>query len=251
MSAETEYSACMIVIGNEILSGRTQDANLQYVATKLNDWGIRLREARVIPDVEAVIVTTVNECRAKFDYVFTSGGIGPTHDDITAEAVAKAFGVKLVRNEDTFRRMAAAYKPGEFNEARQKMCYLPDGARAVENAVSIAPGFEIGNVFVLAGVPAIMRAMLDTLRNRLVGGLPVLSRSVSVFLGEGVVAADFAALQGKYAAIDMGSYPFYRGGRFGTSLVLRGTDPAQLDAAKAELEAIVRALGAEPQPEQA
>ncbi len=249
--AKTEYSACMIVIGNEILSGRTQDANLQYVAKKLNDWGIRLRESRIVPDIEDVIIATVNECRARYDYVFTSGGIGPTHDDITADAVAKAFGVKLVCHEETFRRMEGAYKPGEFNESRQKMCYLPEGARVIENAVSIAPGFEIDNVFVLAGVPAIMRAMFDTLRNRLVGGAPVLTRSVSVFLGEGVVAADLAALQRRYPDIDMGSYPFYGGGRFGTSLVLRGTDAGELDRAQAELEAFVRALGGEPRPEPA
>jgi len=248
---KSEYTACVIVIGNEILSGRTQDANLQYLAAKLNDWGVRPREARVIPDVEDVIVRTVNECRAAFDYVFTTGGIGPTHDDITAEAVAKAFGVGLVRHQETFRRMEAAYKPGEFNAARQKMCYLPEGARPIENAVSIAPGFEIGNVFVLAGVPAIMRAMVDTLRNRLVGGPPIQARTITVYLPEGVVAEGFAALQKRYPAIDMGSYPFYRAGRFGTSLVLRGTDPAALDRAAAELAGLVRALGAEPMPEPA
>jgi molybdenum cofactor synthesis domain-containing protein len=248
---KSEYTACVIVIGNEILSGRTQDANLQYLATKLNDWGVRPREARVIPDIEDVIVRTVNECRAAFDYVFTTGGIGPTHDDITAEAVAKAFGVGLVCHQETFKRMAAAYKPGEFNAARQKMCYLPEGARPIENAVSIAPGFEIANVFVLAGVPSIMRAMVDTLRNRLVGGAPIQARTITVYLPEGVVADGFAALQKQYPAIDMGSYPFYRAGRFGTSLVLRGTDPAALDRAAAELAELVRALGAEPMPEPA
>ena len=246
MSAKTEYTACLIVIGNEILSGRTQDANLQYLARKLNDWGIRLREARVIPDIEATIVETVNACRRLFDYVFTTGGIGPTHDDITAEAIAKAFGVGLVKHEESFRRMAAHYKPGEFNQARQKMCYIPAGATAIENSVSIAPGFQAANVFVLAGVPSIMRAMVDTLKERLVGGLPVLSRSVGVYLGEGVVAADLSALQAKYPAIDIGSYPFYRGGKFGTSLVLRGTDAAELDRATGEVEAMVRRHGAEP-----
>jgi molybdopterin-biosynthesis enzyme MoeA-like protein len=194
---------------------------------------------------------THDECRAAFDYVFTTGGIGPTHDDITAAAVAKAFGVGLVCHEETFRRMAAAYKPGEFNAARQKMCYLPEGAAPIENAVSIAPGFQIANVFVLAGVPAIMRAMVDNLRNRLVGGPPIQSRTVTVYLAEGVVADGLAALQTRYPAIDMGSYPFYRQGRFGTSLVLRGTDGAALDAAAAELAALVRGLGAEPVAEPA
>jgi molybdenum cofactor synthesis domain-containing protein len=251
MSAKSEYTAAVVVIGNEILSGRTQDANLQYLAQKLTDWGVRLREARVIPDIEDVIVRTINEVRAAFDYVFTTGGIGPTHDDITADAVAKAFGVKLVCHQETFKKMEAVYKPGEFNAARQKMCYIPEGASVIENAVSIAPGFQIGNVFVLAGVPAIMRAMTDTLKNRLVGGPPIQARTVSVYLAEGVVADGFAALQKKYPAIDMGSYPFYRAGRFGTSLVLRGTETASLDRAAAELTALVRSLGAEPQPEPA
>jgi molybdenum cofactor synthesis domain-containing protein len=247
--SKSDYTACIVVIGNEILSGRTQDANLQYLANKLTAWGVRLREARVIPDIEDVIVRTINEVRAAFDYVFTTGGIGPTHDDITADAIAKAFGVKLVCHEETFRKMEAIYKPGEFNAARQKMCHIPAGALVIENAVSIAPGFQIGNVFVLAGVPAIMRAMTDTLRNRLVGGPPIQSRTVSVYLAEGVVADGFAALQKQYPAIDMGSYPFYRAGRFGTSLVLRGTEPASLDRAAAELIQLVRSLGAEPAAE--
>jgi molybdenum cofactor synthesis domain-containing protein len=248
-AAKSEYTACVVVIGNEILSGRTQDANLQYLAKKLNDWGVRLREARVIPDIEDVIVRTINEVRAAFDYVFTTGGIGPTHDDITAEAVAKAFGVNLVCHQATFKKMEATYKPGEFNAARQKMCWIPEGAVPVENAVSIAPGFQIANVFVLAGVPSIMRAMVDTLRNRLVGGPPIQSRTVSVYLAEGVIADGFATLQKKYPAIDMGSYPFYRAGRFGTSLVLRGIETESLDRAAAELTALVRSLGVEPAPE--
>jgi molybdenum cofactor synthesis domain-containing protein len=246
MAEKSVYTAAVLVIGNEILSGRTRDANLQYIATRLGAWGIRLVEARVIADVEAAIVATVRELSARVDYVFTTGGIGPTHDDITAEAIAKAFGVGLVRDADSHRRMAAYYKPGEFNAARQKMTYIPAGSVPIENVVSIAPGFQIGNVFVLAGVPSIMRAMMDTLRPRLVGGKPVQSRTVSVHLGEGVIAEGFAALQAKYPAIDMGSYPFYRDGRFGTSLVLRGTEADELDRARDEVEALVRGHGAEP-----
>lgn len=251
--AETNkiYTACMIIIGNEILSGRTQDANLAYLAQKLNDWGVRMMEARVIPDIEQTIIDTVNECRSKFDYVFTTGGIGPTHDDITAESVAKAFGVKLVKHEETFRRMAESYSGrGDFNEARQKMAYLPEGARPIENNVSIAPGFEIGNVFVMAGVPSIMRAMLDTLKNRLVGGQPVLSRTVNAHLGEGVVAQKLNALQERYPDLDMGSYPFYREGKFGTSLVLRGTDGRMLDEARDAVCAMIEELGGTPLPEE-
>jgi len=250
-ATKAEYTAAVVIIGNEILSGRTQDANLNYIAKKLADWGIRLREARVIPDIEETIVKTINEARAAFDYVFTTGGIGPTHDDITAEALAKAFGVGLVCHQETFRKMEAVYKPGEFNAARQKMCYLPEGATPIENAVSIAPGFQIANVFVLAGVPSIMRAMVDNLRNRLVGGAPIQSRTVSVYLAEGVIAEGLTALQNKYPTIDMGSYPFYRAGRFGTSLVLRGTETASLDRAAQELTAMVRGLGAEPVTEPA
>ncbi len=243
-----DYTACLIVIGNEILSGRTQDANLQHLAVTLNGWGVRLREARVIPDIDQTIVDTVNACRASFDYVFTTGGIGPTHDDITAASIAKAFGVGLVKHEDSFRAMAARYPDqDDFNASRQKMCFIPEGAEAIDNSVSIAPGFQIGNVFVLAGVPSIMRAMLGTLRHRIVGGDPVQSRTVNVFLGEGAVAEGLAAVQDRFPETDIGSYPFYRDGVFGTSLVLRDTDPARLDSALVEVEAMVRSLGVEPQ----
>lgn len=243
-----DFTACLILIGNEILSGRTQDANLQHIAVTLNGWGVRLREVRVIPDIEQTIIDTVNECRAAFDYVFTTGGIGPTHDDITAASVAKAFGVGLVKHEESFRAMAERYSdPGDFNAARQKMCFIPEGAEAIDNGVSIAPGFQIGNVFVLAGVPAIMRAMLGTLRQRVVGGAPVQSRTVNVFLGEGAVAEGLSAVQDRYPETDIGSYPFYREGVFGTSLVLRDTDAGRLDRALGEVEAMVRALGTEPQ----
>ncbi len=241
------YTACLIVIGNEILSGRTRDANLQYLAQRLNEWGVRLQEARVIPDIEKTIVDTLNECRAAFDYVFTTGGIGPTHDDITSASVAKAFGVGLVLDQVSFDAMAARYaNPTDFNEARRKMCFIPEGATTIENAVSIAPGFQIGNVFVMAGVPSIMRAMVDNLQNRLVGGAPVVSRSVATFLGEGAVAQQLSAIQDRYPDIDIGSYPFFRDGKFGTSLVLRGTDLGELETALEEVVAMIRGLGTEP-----
>jgi molybdopterin-biosynthesis enzyme MoeA-like protein len=243
-----DYTACLIIIGNEILSGRTRDANLQHIAVTLNNWGVRLREARVIPDVEQTIVDTVNACRAAFDYVFTTGGIGPTHDDITAASIAKAFGVGLIKHQASFEAMAARYPdPGDFNESRQKMCYIPEGAEAIDNSVSIAPGFRIDNVFVMAGVPSIMRAMLGTLRQDVVGGDPVQSRTINVYLGEGAVAQGLSAVQDRYPETDIGSYPFYREGVFGTSLVLRDTDEARLDRALGEVEAMVRDLGSEPQ----
>ena len=247
---KSEYTACLIVIGNEILSGRTRDANLQYLAGRLNRWGIQLREARVIPDIERTIVETVNHCRRAFDYVFTTGGIGPTHDDITAASVAKAFGVGLVKDPKSFALMAARYEtPEEFNESRRKMCFIPEGAVPIENSVSVAPGFQMENVFVLAGVPSIMRAMADTLQNRLIGGAPVRSRALGCHLPEGAVAGGLAEIQERWPGIDIGSYPFYREGKFGTSLVLRGTEPPALDAAYAAVADMVTGLGGKPVPE--
>lgn len=240
-------TASLIIIGNEILSGRTQDVNLQHLALRLNDWGVRLREARVIPDVEQTIIETVNETRVKFDYVFTTGGIGPTHDDITSASIAKAFGVALVKHPEAMRILAAHYPPGEFTPVRQKMAEMPEGALLIENTVSGAPGYQIGNVFVLAGVPSIMRAMLDTLQNRLVGGAPVRSRTVRAALPESRIAEGLAEIQNRHMDLDIGSYPFFTSGRFGTSLVLRGTDETLLEEAAVEIAALVRELGAEPE----
>jgi molybdenum cofactor synthesis domain-containing protein len=239
-------TACVIIIGNEILSGRTKDKNLGYIAERLTKWGIRLMEARVIPDVEATIVETVNSCRTGFDYVFTTGGIGPTHDDITAAAIAKAFGVGLHRHPDALAIMQRQHKPDDLNEARLKMADVPEGATLIDNPVSGAPGFQIGNVYVMAGVPMIMQAMLEGLRHGLVGGAPILSRAVRAFLPEGAVAGALGVIQDHYAAIDIGSYPFYRKGRFGTSLVLRGTDAAELERAAGEVGELIRALGETP-----
>lgn len=245
--SERVYTACLIVIGNEILSGRTQDVNLNHLALRLNEWGVRLRETRVIPDVEHTIIDTVNECRARFDYLFTTGGIGPTHDDITSASVASAFGVALVKNPEAMRILGASYPAGEFTPARQKMAEVPEGAVLIENTVSAAPGYQIGNVFVLAGVPSIMRAMLDTLKNRLVGGAPVLSRTVRAALPESRVADGLGEIQDRHRQMDIGSYPFFSGGRYGTSLVLRGTDSAELDTAADEVATLVRGFGVEPE----
>jgi molybdenum cofactor synthesis domain-containing protein len=246
MSEGRVYTAAVLIFGNEILSGRTQDVNLGYLAGQLNTLGIRLREARVVADVEADIVRAVNECRARYDYVFTTGGIGPTHDDITAECVAKAFGLPLIRNPEAVGILEKHYQAGQLNEARLRMANTPQGATLIQNPASAAPGFQIGNVYVMAGVPAIMRAMFDGLRHRLAGGAPMQSTTVTTYLGEGVVAKDLTALQERYADLEIGSYPFFRAGKFGTSLVLRGTDTARMDAAAEELRAIIRALGGEP-----
>ena len=173
-------TACLLVIGNEVLSGRTQDANIRFLAKGLGEIGIPLREVRVIPDVPATIIGTVNEVRAKFDYVFTTGGIGPTHDDITSECIAAAFGVPWEPHPDAWARMERSYKPGEFNAARQRMATMPRGATLIDNAMSVAPGFQIGNVYVMAGVPRVMQSMFEWLAPRLKGGAPIVSRAVHV-----------------------------------------------------------------------
>lgn len=249
MEAEPIVTACVLIIGNEILSGRTQDVNLNHLAKGLNEAGVRLREARVIPDVADVIIATVNEVRAKYDYVFTTGGIGPTHDDITSECVARAFGVKLILHPDARRILETHYKPGELNEARLRMAHVPEGATLIPNPISLAPGFRIGNVFVMAGVPLVMQAMFDGVKGSLKGGRPVLTRAVSCGLGEGVLAAGLEAIQTRYADVDIGSYPWFRRGAHGVSLVLRSPDAARLEAATREVSELVRSLGGTPSEE--
>jgi molybdopterin-biosynthesis enzyme MoeA-like protein len=242
---ETPVTACLLVIGNEILSGRTRDANLAYLGKRLDEVGVRLMEARVIPDVEAVIVATLNEVRVRFTYVFTTGGIGPTHDDITAACVAKAFAVPLIENPKARAILEAHYKPGDLNAARLRMANTPEGAVLVENPVSFAPGFRMDNVFVFAGIPAIMQAQFESAVHLLTGGSPMLSRALTVNLPEGALAEGFGALQDKYPEVEMGSYPFQREGRFGVRLVLRATGAERLAAAAAGLDALVAGLGGE------
>lgn len=246
MNSEKIVTACVLIIGNEILSGRTQDTNLAYIATGLNGVGVTLREARVIPDIEAVIVGTLNVVRAKFDYVFTTGGIGPTHDDITSECVAKAFGVPWSVHPEAHKIFLDHYKPGELNEARMRMAHTPEGATLILNPVSRAPGFRMGNVFVMAGIPRVMQAMFDSAKHQLVGGRPTLSRSVACHLPEGIIAKGLGEIQAAHADLDIGSYPFYRRGEFGTTLVLRGREPERLETATKEVMALVRSLGGDP-----
>jgi molybdenum cofactor synthesis domain-containing protein len=239
-------TAAVLVIGNEILSGRTKDVNLGFLAEQLTRLGVRLREARVVSDVEDEIVRAVDETRRRYDYVFTTGGIGPTHDDITAGAVAKAFGVRLIRDPRAVALLERHYQPGQLNAARLRMAEIPEGSILIDNPVSAAPGFQIGNVFVMAGVPAIMQAMFGGLKQRLVGGPPILSRTVSAYIAEGTIAAGLAALQQRHPELEIGSYPFFRQGRFGGSFVLRGTDAAALATAADALKALIVELGAEP-----
>lgn len=256
MNANSTVTACLLIIGNEILSGRTQDKNLNYLAKGLNGVGVRLTEVRVIPDVRQTIVDTVNECRAKFDYLFTTGGIGPTHDDITTECVAEAFGVPTFRDQETVDLMISYMKTrgsgGEMNEARMRMATFPEGAELIRNKISAAPGYRIGNVFVLAGVPRIMQSMFEELKSGLQGGAPVQARAMRVGLGEGTIAEDLGQLQERYPEIDIGSYPAMRRvGGFSVSVVLRSTDKDALDRAFDELGAMLRALGGEPIEENA
>ena len=250
MSEEKKVRAALIIIGNEILSGRTQDANLQHLAKELNSVGVILSESRIIPDDEDMIVGTVNEMRVAYDYVFTTGGIGPTHDDITAECIAKAFGLPLIRNAEAQALMEAHYaRTGrELNEARLRMANTPEGAALVKNPISTAPGFRVENVYVMAGVPMVMQAMLEGIKPELIGGKTMLSRAVASYIGEGNMAAGLTALQEKYSALDIGSYPFYKAGnRFGTTIVLRHTDAGMLEDAVQEVAALMTSLGGEPE----
>lgn len=244
---DTAPTAALLIIGNEILSGRTQDANLAFIANHLVNLGIRFREARVVPDEEVEIVAAINALRVRYTYVFTTGGIGPTHDDITAECIAKAFGVPLIRHPEAVRRLEAHYAgTGMLNEARLRMANTPEGAILIDNPVSTAPGFQIGNVFVMAGVPKIMQAMLTGIGDRLVGGPLVRTKSVASAIPEGTFADALRAIAADYPTVDIGSYPAFRQGKISTALVLRATDPALLEAATQTVAAMLRALGGDP-----
>lgn len=240
-------TACFLVIGNEILSGRTQDANVRVLAQALNHQGIRLVEVRVIPDIPAHIITTVNECRARFDLLFTSGGIGPTHDDITAACIAEAFNVPLICHEESFRQLEALFPAGSFNKARQRMAWLPQGSTPIKNSVSTAPGFSLGNVHVMAGVPRIFQAMVSWLIPQLEAGSPLSSVSwYSYNVYEGDLAEPLTALQHDYPMLDIGSYPFDAGPKRGVALVAKGYDDQAVSHAGAALKHLLQSLGFTP-----
>ncbi len=243
-ATETPPTAAVLLIGDEILSGRTKDRNLGYIADFLTALGVDLKEARVVPDIEEEIVAAVNALRARYTYVFTTGGIGPTHDDITADAVAKAFGVPIGHNPEAVKILMEHFAAigREPNEARLRMARTPKGAELVRNAVSKAPGFRIGNVYVMAGVPKIMQAMLDEIGPGLTHGTPIMSRSVPFSIGEGDLAKPLAEIQERYPDVVIGSYPFEAGGRFGSNIVLRSRDEVRLAAATGEVEALAARL---------
>ena len=247
MSRDT-VTAAVLLIGDELLSGRTKDINLGYIADTLTGIAIELREARFVPDIEDEIVAALNALRERYDYVFTTGGIGPTHDDITADAVARAFGVDISVSDEAVAVMLARYEDKELNEARLRMARIPHGASLVANPISAAPGFNIGNVFVMAGVPKIMQAMLANIIPTLERGKPMLSRSIRVDTGEGNLAGPLKAIQDRYETVSLGSYPFQEDGRFGSNVVLRSKDEAALDAAEAEVQAMAEELKGMPGP---
>ena len=240
-------TAAVLVIGDEILSGRTQDTNTNHIARFLGALGIDLCECRVVPDVQEEIVAALNALRARYSYVFTTGGIGPTHDDITADAVAAAFGVSIDYHPEAMALMAARYKnPADFNEMRKRMTRIPATATLIKNSVSTAPGFQIGNVFVMAGVPMVMRAMLEELAPRLTRGSVVHAATIEAHIPEGQIAAALARIQKDHGTVVIGSYPFYRESGPGTQLVVRGRDRDAVEKAAEAVELAVRAEGVEP-----
>ena len=236
-------TACVLIIGNEILSGKTQDTNLQFLGAELASKGITLVEARVLRDDKSAIVAAVNECRAAYTYVFTTGGIGPTHDDITAECIAEAFGLDLVLHQEAVGRLRR--RKLELNAARLKMAHVPEGASLIDNPLSGAPGFRVENVFVMAGIPAVARGMFSTLEEQLDSGTPIHSRNVDVYLPEGELAAPLEVIARKYPQMEIGSYPFFRERRFGANLVVRGTDEALIEQVLQEIMTTMSALGGE------
>jgi molybdenum cofactor synthesis domain-containing protein len=241
---ERIWTAGLVVIGDEILSGRTQDKNVAQLALWLNVQGIRLAEVRVVPDVEARIVEAVNTLRTGYDYCFTTGGIGPTHDDITVDAIAVALGVPVVIHEDAREMMARYYADkGGLTDARLRMARVPQGADLIPNRMSGAPGIRVGNVFILAGVPHITAGMLDALTGTLEGGQPVVSATIGCWVAESEIADLLGATERAHAGVAIGSYPFFREGRTGANFVVRATDMAVVEACVADLTAQLEARG--------
>ena len=231
----TKVNAAILIIGNEILSGRTQDTNTSTLATWLNSIGVKVQEVRVIPDIEKTIINTLNILRKANDYVFTTGGIGPTHDDITAESVSKAFGLKYEIHQEAYKILEAYYKPGEFNKGRQKMIWMPENAELILNPTSGAPGFSVENVFCLPGVPSILKSMLGGLKNKIVGGEPILSHTISLKTVESEIANSLTKVQDDNKDVEIGSYPFFHAGKLGVSIVLRSENQKRIDNCNSQI----------------
>jgi molybdenum cofactor synthesis domain-containing protein len=235
MTKNTKVNAAILIIGNEILSGRTQDTNTSTLATWLNSIGVKVGEVRVIPDIEKTIIDNVNMLKKTYDYVFTTGGIGPTHDDITAESVSKAFGLKYEIHKEAYKILEAYYKMGEFNEGRQKMVWMPENANLILNPTSGAPGFNVENVFCLPGVPSILKSMLGGLTNRIVGGKPILSLTISLRTVESEIANSLTKIQNDNQDVEIGSYPFFQAGKLGVSIVIRSEDQLKIDNCNSQI----------------
>jgi len=229
MTKNTKVNAAILIIGNEILSGRTQDTNTSTLAIWLNSIGVKVGEVRIIPDIEKTIIDTLNTLRTNYNYVFTTGGIGPTHDDITAESVSKAFGLKYQIHKEAYKILEKYYKPGEFNEGRQKMVWMPENANLILNPTSGAPGFNVENVFCLPGVPSILKSMLGGLTNRIVGGKPIISLTISLKTVESEIANSLSKVQEDNQDVEIGSYPFFQAGKLGVSIVIRSEDQYKID----------------------
>jgi len=235
MTKNTKVNAAILIIGNEILSGRTQDTNTSTIATWLNSIGVKVGEVRVIPDIEKTIIDSLNLLKTNYSYVFTTGGIGPTHDDITAESVSKAFGLKYEIHNEAYKILEAYYKPGEFNEGRQKMVWMPENASLILNPTSGAPGFNVENVFCLPGVPSILKSMLGGLTNKIVGGEPILSLTISLRTVESEIASSLTKVQADNQDVEIGSYPFFQAGKLGVSIVIRSEDQSKIDNCNSQI----------------
>jgi len=237
---EKETIAGIIIIGNEILSGRTQDTNTTTLSIWLNSLGIRVQEVRVIPDIEKIIITTVNELRKKFNYVFTTGGIGPTHDDITASSISKAFNLTYGPHKEAMSILEKYYKPGEFNEGRKKMACMPIEANLILNPTSGAPGFNVENVFCLPGVPSILKSMLGGINHTLIGGDPILSHTINLKTVESEIAKPLSGVQDNNKDVEIGSYPFFRAGKLGVAIVIRSSDKNKIKNCNLEILKFVK-----------
>ncbi len=240
MTNKKEIIAGIIIIGNEVLSGRTKDLNTSTLAQWLNSLGINVQEVRVIPDIEKTIIDNVNELKDKFNYVFTTGGIGPTHDDITASSISKAFNLEYGIHKEAFSILEKYYDPGEFNEGRQKMAKMPTTAKLILNPTSGAPGFYVENVFCLPGVPSILKSMIGGLNNVLVGGDPILSKTINLRTYESEIAKSLTEVQNNNKDVEIGSYPFFRQGKLGVSIVLRSVDKKKIDICNEQILEFVK-----------
>ena len=229
MTKNTKVNAAILIIGNEILSGRTQDTNTSSIALWLNSIGVKVNEVRVIPDIEDTIIDTVNYLRKANNYVFTTGGIGPTHDDITSQSISKAFNLKYEIHKEAFKILESYYKVGEFNEGRQKMIWMPRNANLILNPTSGAPGFNVENVYCLPGVPSILKSMLGGLKNKIVGGKPILSHTISLRTVESEIAKSLSDVQHHNKDLEIGSYPFFQAGKLGVSIVIRSEEKSKID----------------------